>query len=262
MPCYVTSEEYILIENRQQNKFDINFWTSGIVMYHIDEDMIDQSFVGMPGQEGWPENGNHYRVAVIQADGNYDLENNRNLGDDGDIWKPGMTLGPNEDGDTYPNTDSYQMGYVMQTGITIEIGESRGTKASFKVDMGSRGMFGGFGAPEKQDAEGATEEEDPPLVDIQPQKEAGLGDQISGKIPQLGWYQEAMGEEETTVFSEPIRVIDPDDEAELAAGGVASSSFIQSSSSSAAVPPMRSSSSVLLASCVATITSIGVSFCF
>jgi M6 family metalloprotease-like protein len=123
--------EYLMIENRQPERFDSDIYgNGGLVIYHIDEskfsvDSTGQETPGFPGQEGWPENGNHYRVAVLQRDGLYDLENYRNVGDEGDLWIMGYDLLPGDGGMNYPNTDSYQNGTIISTGITIsEISES------------------------------------------------------------------------------------------------------------------------------------------
>jgi hypothetical protein len=92
----------------------------GLLIYHIDDTAsFDQE--GFPGQTGWPENGNHYRVALLQADGEYDLEQFLDS-DAGDVFRGGRdgasSLGPGPD--IYPNTDSYQSGSVTKTGILIE----------------------------------------------------------------------------------------------------------------------------------------------
>jgi len=50
-------EEYLLVENRQQIMFDVDFWGSGVVIYHVDEDADEQYNRGYPGQGGWPGNG-------------------------------------------------------------------------------------------------------------------------------------------------------------------------------------------------------------
>lgn len=98
--------EYLLIENRQPLEFDVDIWGSGLVIYHIDDAVKLQENRGYPGQPGWPENGNHYQVAVVQRDGKFDLEQGENQGDKGDMWMPGDELGPSLGGTVYPNTDS------------------------------------------------------------------------------------------------------------------------------------------------------------
>ncbi|CAJ1943443.1 unnamed protein product [Cylindrotheca closterium] len=118
--------EYLLIENRQPILSDSNIWApGGIVIYHIDELADGNKVRGGPFVEGWPGNGDHYKVAVLQADGLYELEQALNLGDPNDFWKTGDILGPGNgeavatDQGTYPNTDSYQGGNIQVTEVTI-----------------------------------------------------------------------------------------------------------------------------------------------
>lgn len=66
--------EYLLIENRQPIQWDGLLWKGGLLIWHIDEAADFQRNRGYPGQSGWPGNGNHYRVALEQADRHYDLE--------------------------------------------------------------------------------------------------------------------------------------------------------------------------------------------
>jgi len=180
-------QEYILLENRQQLSFDINFWEPGLVMYHIDDAAQDQMRVGYPGiNADWPESGNHYRVSVIQADGQYDLERSNNSGEKGDIWQPGDRLGPNSDGQTFPNTDSYQDGFIERTGIVIEVLEGQGMNVKVKVTLparsGQSSRPADFSAPQKDPAwtELAEEQFTDPDSD----------QKISGMIPQLAWFEE------------------------------------------------------------------------
>lgn len=105
---------------------------SGILIYHCDETVDDMSSRGYPGHPNWPYD--HYMVALLQADGNYDLEQGNNLGDEGDYWGKGMTLGPNDDGDTFPNTDSYQDGVVTKTGVKITVLSDKGLIMLIQVD--------------------------------------------------------------------------------------------------------------------------------
>jgi M6 family metalloprotease-like protein len=112
------ADEYLLIENRRRkntsNTVVDNIPTSGdgLVIYHID-DSTGYDTEGYPGQTGWPGNGNHYRVAVLQADGNYNLEKGNNRGDSGDAYRENYVnlIGPA----TVPSTDSYQDGVVYAT---------------------------------------------------------------------------------------------------------------------------------------------------
>jgi M6 family metalloprotease-like protein len=124
--------EYLLIENRNPEGYDSGLPGAGLLIYHIDENMAQQNRTGFPSQSGWPGNGNHYRCALLQADGKYDLEQEVNNGDAGDYWVQGMTLGPGN-GQTYPNTDSYQNGNVQATGITITDISAAGSTMTFGV---------------------------------------------------------------------------------------------------------------------------------
>jgi hypothetical protein len=121
--------EYLLIENRQPILSDARLWApGGIVIYHIDENTEGYgNFVrGGPFVDGWPGNGAHYKVAVLQADGKYQLEMALNLGHNDDFWKAGDVLGPGNgelvatDSGNYPNTDSYVGGNIQVTGVTID----------------------------------------------------------------------------------------------------------------------------------------------
>lgn len=54
------------------------------------------------------------------------MEKHENLGDTGDYWQPGQTLGPGNGesvataSGTYPNTDSYVGGVIKVTGLVID----------------------------------------------------------------------------------------------------------------------------------------------
>ena len=122
--------EYLLIENRQPVGFDQKIPAGGLAIWHIDEAKPRNDEPGHPGQPGWPENNRHYRIALLQADGDYDLEKFRGPGDDGDLFRKGHVdeLGPT----TVPNTDGYQGGDVVQTGHRIWAISEAGPIMSFR----------------------------------------------------------------------------------------------------------------------------------
>lgn len=108
--------EYLLLENRQPIGFESAMPQGGLAIFHIDEN-AGYNTQGFPGQTGWPENGNHYRVALLQADGNYDLEKGNNRGDAGDVYQELGTTAISPD--TVPSTDTYQGGAVFSSGNTL-----------------------------------------------------------------------------------------------------------------------------------------------
>lgn len=127
---FANEKEYLLIENRQpiEGDFDANFFPpGGIVVYHVDENIWDEYPMdsesnyprGGPFQSDWPGNGKHYPVAILQADGLYELEQGINGGEAGDLWNdPSQRLGPGGNGN-YPNTDSYAFGQIKPTGLIL-----------------------------------------------------------------------------------------------------------------------------------------------
>ena len=70
--------EFFLVENRSQLDLDFYLPSSGLAIYHCDT----------LGSNEWQNRtkDRHYQVALLQADGKNDLENNRNSGDTGDLY--------------------------------------------------------------------------------------------------------------------------------------------------------------------------------
>jgi M6 family metalloprotease-like protein len=83
--------EYLLVENRQPiGEFDGGIPTGtggrgGLAIWHIDESKTENDTPGFPGSDGFPES--HYMVALIPADGRYDLEKGNNRGDADDVFR-------------------------------------------------------------------------------------------------------------------------------------------------------------------------------
>lgn len=79
--------EYFLVENRQKNGFDAALPGSGMLVWHIDESRSGNSLEWYPGCTTCVS---HYKVALLQADNSYDLEQKINRGDGGDPF-PGSS---------------------------------------------------------------------------------------------------------------------------------------------------------------------------
>jgi hypothetical protein len=139
--------EYLLIENRLNVGIDKDLWNNGVLIYKIDETLriTSNKGRGYPGMAGWPGNGQHYQVALMQADSEYDLEKGKNNGDPRDYYRfPGQKLGPGPaqkdssgNGD-YPNTDGYGYGDIQTSHITIDNFREAADKGTytFRVSFG------------------------------------------------------------------------------------------------------------------------------
>ena len=99
--------EYFLLENRQRTGYDANLPGDGLMIWHIDE--------AQPGNT----DENHYKVALMQADGKRDMELDHNRGDAGDPY-PGSSGNTTFNAMSTPNSNSYanQGTCVSVTGIS------------------------------------------------------------------------------------------------------------------------------------------------
>lgn len=138
--------EYLLIENRQPIGFDRQIpagqdgQRGGLAIWHIDDRKTSNDDNGYPGLPGFPQNNAHQRVALLQADGRYDLERGArgadgriNHGDGDDLFRStnATELGPG----TVPDTSSYQLGVVQQTGVRIHKISQSAETMTFRVDF-------------------------------------------------------------------------------------------------------------------------------
>ena len=123
------SGEYLLVENRQPFGFESTMPQGGLVIWHIDENKSENTDEGYPGQAGWPGNNQHYKVALLQADGLFNLEHGNNRGDGGDVYHG---AGVSEiSHSTLPNTDAYQNGTFLNTGNRIFAISGAGSTMTF-----------------------------------------------------------------------------------------------------------------------------------
>jgi immune inhibitor A len=115
------SQEYFLIENRQQtpNTYDLYLPGSGLLIYHVDEAMWNYAL--------WNDNpcivfpscncaAAHYLVALLQNDGIRDLERMVNTGDSFDPF-PGSNFWRNWSMATNPSSGSWYT--CSDTGISL-----------------------------------------------------------------------------------------------------------------------------------------------
>jgi immune inhibitor A len=86
--------EYFLVENRQRINYDADLPGDGLLIWHIDE-----------SQSGNTDE-NHYKVALLQADANRDMELDHNRGDAGDPY-PGSAANTSMNANSTPNSKSY-----------------------------------------------------------------------------------------------------------------------------------------------------------
>ena len=124
------SGEYLLVENRQPYGFESIMPQGGLAIWHIDEAKANNNSEGYPGQTGWPGNNRHYKIALLQADGLYNLERSPSArGDAGDVYHGGGVTQISHS--TTPNTDAYKSGLVINTGNRIHSIGPAGTPMTF-----------------------------------------------------------------------------------------------------------------------------------
>ncbi len=85
--------QYFLVENRQRRLFDVSLPGSGLLIYHVDETQPNN------------DDQTHYKVAVEQADGRFNLEHAQGS-DNGDPW-PGSTNNRVFNDQSVPNSYFY-----------------------------------------------------------------------------------------------------------------------------------------------------------
>ena len=108
------SNEYYLLENRQQLKYDSYLPGEGLLIWHIDEDVIYSKW----NSNSVNNDEDHKGVDLEEADGEDDLDYSTNRGDSGDPYNSGSFTK-----DTYPNSLAYN---GTESGWKIENIETSG----------------------------------------------------------------------------------------------------------------------------------------
>jgi len=114
--------EYFLIENRQKTLYDRLLPGAGLLVWHVDESIFSNS------------DENHPKVALVQADGNCDLENGNDRGDGGDPF-PGSANKTSWNTTSTPNSKSYA---GVSTGISISSIQLIGEEIKARLTVRSR----------------------------------------------------------------------------------------------------------------------------
>jgi len=91
------------VENRQRTGFDLSLPGDGLLIWHVDDNVLSDNT-----QEWYPGHttSGHYLVALEQADGLFQLDQNQNNGNSGDPF-PGSTDARSFNSTTAPNSLGY-----------------------------------------------------------------------------------------------------------------------------------------------------------
>jgi immune inhibitor A len=109
------TNEFIMVENRQKVGFDNYLPSSGMLIWHVDENQSGNDNQWYPGYTDY----GHYKVALEQADGLWQMEQNINAGNSGDPY-PGSTGSRFYNDSTTPDSKDYNFNitYVAVENVT------------------------------------------------------------------------------------------------------------------------------------------------
>lgn len=110
-------KEYFLVEHRTKTKFDKYMPSSGLLIWHINENISSNETEG------------RYRVTLIQADGKKHLEKGKNRGDAGDCY-PGSSNNMNFDHQSKPKAVSH-----AGKDTTVAVNNIRKSGSTIKADI-------------------------------------------------------------------------------------------------------------------------------
>lgn len=118
-----SSKEYFLLENKHKEGFDDELPGAGLLIWHVDENRTNNT------------DQSHYLVALEQADGLFELENNGiDRGDVGDPF-PGVEGNRNFTSSSIPDSDAYG---GIASNISVTNISDPGASMSFDVHFGEQ----------------------------------------------------------------------------------------------------------------------------
>ena len=107
--------QFFMVENRQKTRFDSYLPGSGLLIYHVDRIMSTNNNEWCPGDPALP----HFKTALKQADGEFELEGcygDTNQGDWGDPF-PGSQNKRAFDDTTFPDSRNYHPDSITQVAV-------------------------------------------------------------------------------------------------------------------------------------------------
>jgi len=126
--------EYYLVENRQKTGFDSYLPAGGLLIYHVDDALTGNA----PNNNEWyptHTSSGHYKLALEQADGRFDLETSSGTGplaaDGGDPW-PGSTQKFAFDDVSLPDSRAYD---GQQTQVAVWNISQPGSTMTANIDV-------------------------------------------------------------------------------------------------------------------------------
>jgi hypothetical protein len=123
--------EYFLVENRQRIGYDFHLPGAGLLIWHVDDVMDQNTDEWYPGHTS----SGHYLVALEQADNLYELEQNTSSGNAGDPY-PGSTSNRTFSEFTNPSSNAYVGSSTLVAVSDISNSQSSMT-ADFFVSLSS-----------------------------------------------------------------------------------------------------------------------------
>jgi M6 family metalloprotease-like protein len=126
--------QYFLVENRRQWGYDTSLPSQGLLIYHCDDSEHGNNNQWYPGHT----NDGNYQVALEQADGLWELEQN-SYADSGDPF-PGSTTNRTFNGNTTPDSDNYNF-QNTQVAVTNISNAASTMSADFTVGVAGGPLF-------------------------------------------------------------------------------------------------------------------------